>query len=148
MDDAKPFDRSASPTCRVCSRPSVSGSFLCERCRRLRGRGAIKKPDSEARLRAMSEQYDPATDTFRCYFTDVELNDERWSWRKADWEHLSPGDESSVVLASALINRMKANLTEPQFEELIAALAEKFRGGPFRESAFPTTPGSFSADEM
>src|SRR3954451_6525370 len=52
----------ASPTCRVCGKPSWPGSYLCARCRpiiaRFNIRGGRARPvDKPARLRAMKAQY-------------------------------------------------------------------------------------------
>jgi hypothetical protein len=49
----------------------------------------------------------------------------------------SPG--SSVVLVAALLNRMKADLTEDQWDAMIGALyALRIEGKPFDESALPS----------
>jgi hypothetical protein len=53
------------------------------------------------------------------------------------FEHRTPGDEASVVVTCALVNRMKTDLTEEQFKAMIAELAKVFTGGTFDERAFP-----------
>ena len=60
--------------------------------------------------------------------------------RSVTWEHLDPRDGSRVVLAAALINRMKADLTEEQFRGMVKALADHFEhpGVPFDKSAWPS----------
>jgi hypothetical protein len=60
--------------------------------------------------------------------------------RSAEWTHLTAGDESSVVLACKLVNRMQTDLTEGEFEMLVKALARCFDGEPFDEAAFPLEP--------
>lgn len=133
------------PTCRACSRPSVPGSYLCDPCRRLMGRLETRKDptgrgrviDKQARLRAMQEQWDKQEQCFRCRFTDIPLTGDYGSTSFPTWEHLTPGDESSVVLVADLINRMKADMTEPEFKSIVHALAQKFKGKPFDEEAFP-----------
>jgi hypothetical protein len=51
---------------------------------------------------------------------------------------LSPGDPWSVVLAADLVNKMKVNMTETQFREMVLALADHFRTNePFGREAFP-----------
>jgi hypothetical protein len=99
------------------------------------GRGrAVNK---QARLRAMERQFDPSINAYRCYFTRVPLVLAAGRRRSAEWAHRTPGDESSVVLACKLVNRMQTDLTEPEFEVLVKALARRFEGEPFDESAFP-----------
>src|SRR4051794_3624232 len=135
----------ASPDCRACGGESWPGSYLCERCRRLMARVETRKtPDGtgrvvnkEARLRAMQGQFDSSIDAFRCYFTNVPLVLEPGSRRSAEWTHLTAGDESSVVLASKIVNRMQSDLTEPEFEAFVKALAARFDGAEFDEAAFP-----------
>jgi hypothetical protein len=85
----------------------------------------------------MQRQLDRELDVFRCHFTGVALVIEGNSHRAAEWAHLTPGDESSVVLACKLINRMQSDLTEPEFRMLVKELAASFAGEPFDESAFP-----------
>lgn len=99
------------------------------------GRG--RAVDKQARLRAMQRQFDPSIDGYRCYFTHVELELAAGTRRSAEWAHLTAGDESSVVLACKLVNRMQTDLTEPEFEVFVKALARRFEGKPFDQSAFP-----------
>lgn len=137
-------------SCVVCSVPSLRGSNLCERCRRLRNRldirkdadGRSRRPDKAARLAAMKDQWDPEAGAFRCYYSDVELTDDYPSHRFASWEHLTPGDETSVVLVADLINKMKTDLTEKEFGAMIRALYRRLEGQPFDASAFPDRPSN------
>ena len=135
----------ASTTCRACGGQSVAGSYLCARCWPIMGRIETRKDpkgrgravDKQARLRAMQRQFDPLIDGYRCYFTHVELKLAAGTRRSAEWAHRTAGDESSVVLACKLVNRMQTDLTEPEFEVFVKALARHFEGEPFDESAFP-----------
>ena len=139
--------RAASTTCRACGGQSVAGSYLCARCRPIMGRIETRKDpqgrgravDKQARMRAMKRQFDPSIDGYRCYFSNVPLELAAGTRRSAEWAHLTPGDEGSVVLACKLVNRMQTDLTEPEFEALVKALARRFEGEPFDESAFPPT---------
>jgi hypothetical protein len=99
------------------------------------GRG--RAVDKEARLRAMQRQFDPSINGYRCHFTHVELELAAGTRRSAEWAHLTAGDESSVVLACKLVNRMQTDLTELEFEVFVKALARRFEGKPFDQSAFP-----------
>lgn len=82
----------------------------------------------------------PEADAFRCYFTGIALTEEPGDRRSITWEHLDPRDGSRVALAAALINRMKADLTEEQFRGMVKALADHFEhpAVPFDESAWPS----------
>lgn len=135
----------ASTTCRACGGQPVAGSYLCARCRPIMSRIETRKDpqgrgravDKQARLRAMKRQFDPSIDGYRCYFTNVPLEFAAGTRRSVEWAHLTARDESSVVLACKLVNRMQTDLTEPEFEALVKALARRFEGKPFDESAFP-----------
>jgi hypothetical protein len=102
--------------------------------------GSGRSVDKQARLRAMRRQFDPQIDSYRCYFTGVRLELAAGTRRSAEWTHLTAGDESSVVLACKLVNRMQTDLTEPEFKMLVKALARHFDGDPFDEAAFPPEP--------
>jgi hypothetical protein len=84
--------------------------------------GSGRSVDKQARLRAMQRQFDPQIDSYRCYFTDVPLELAAGTRRSAEWTHLTAGDETSVVLACKLVNRMQTDLTEGEFEMLVKAL--------------------------
>jgi hypothetical protein len=137
-----PTYTTSSLTCRICGRETVRNGFLCPECRsvyrpRLRG-------DKAARFRHMCERWDP-TLGFTCAYTGVKLElVDRTSPLYAEWEHATPGDESSVVLAAALVNRMKCYLTAERFRDMALALARYFDDpNPtkrFDLSAFPSGP--------
>lgn len=136
----------ASPTCRACGAESIRGSYLCARCRSLMARldvrkgpdGRGRKVDKGARLRAMQRQFDPTIDAYRCYFTGIALELGPGMRRSAEWAHLTPGEESKVVLACKLVNRMQTDLTEQEFRALVTALAQRFeRGELIDPAAFP-----------
>ncbi len=63
--------------------------------------------------------------------------DTHGSRRSATWEHVIPGDESSVVLVADLINKMKGDMQEDEFRSVVTALARFFSEGYFDETAFP-----------
>ena len=84
----------------------------------------------------------PQIDSYRFYFTGVPLELAAGTRRSAEWTRLRAGDESSVVLACKLVNRMQTDLTEGEFEMLVKALARRFDGEPFDEAAFPPEPSS------
>jgi len=99
------------------------------------GRG--RPIDRQARLAAMKRQWDPKVGAYRCHYTGISLDMSHGTRRHATWEHLTPGDESSVVLASALVNRMKSDMTDAEFQRMVGALARHFEGASFDGEAFP-----------
>lgn len=136
-------DKTPSPTCRICDAPAVPGSYLCDRCRRLRDRPETRpgaRVDVAARLRAMHTQWSAEEGAFRCYYTGLALTEGYGDPRFATWEHREPGDEASVVLVADLVNRMKTDLREREFIAMVRALARRFDGHPFDVTAFPTRP--------
>lgn len=145
---AKPW-WSPSEVCRVCTEPSEgwSTSFLCARCRRVYEQGGPGLRKKEARFRAMCAQWNNEAKAFLCYFTDLPLTDRVPGRRtSATWEHLTPGDPWSVVLAADLVNKMKGNMTETQFRRMIVALADHFRTNEsFDRKAFPVEASPFDA---
>lgn len=138
-------DWTASPTCKVCGHESLTGSYLCARCRHLLDRMDTRKDavgkgrtvDKAARRKALVEQWDSDIDGFRCRYTGIKLTHEFGSRRYATWEHRDPGDESSVVLVADLVNKMKGNMSEAEFRTMVRALARHFDDEPFDETAFP-----------
>jgi hypothetical protein len=91
-----------------------------------------------ARLRALQRSWRDGA--FHCFYTGIVLVEDGRRWRDhryLTFEHRTPGDESSVVVTCALVNRMKTDLTEEQFKAMVAELAKVFAGGTFDERAFP-----------
>jgi hypothetical protein len=131
---------SPSEICKVCTERSkpYTTSFLCPRCRRIYEQGGPGLKKKEARFRAMCDQSNGEEKAFLCHFTGLPLTDVPGSRTSGTWEHLSPGDPWSVVLAADLVNKMKVNMTETQFREMVIALADHFRTNePFDREAFP-----------
>jgi hypothetical protein len=90
-----------------------------------------------ARLAALQRQWDPKAGAFRCHYTGITLIDAHGSRRSATWEHVTPGDESSVVLVADVVNKMKGDLTEEEFRVFVRALARHFDEPGFDEGLFP-----------
>jgi hypothetical protein len=77
---------------------------------------------------------------FHCFYTDIALIEDARRWRHhryLTFEHLTPGDEKSVVVTCYLVNRMKTDLTNEQFRNMVTELAKVFAGGTFDERTFP-----------
>jgi hypothetical protein len=99
--------------------------------------GHLRHVDRAARLAALRTQWDPFIEAFRCHYTDVPLSLKPGTRRTATWEHLTPRDESSVVLLADLVNKMKSDMTDAEFRIVVRALANRFEGGLFDPYAFP-----------
>jgi hypothetical protein len=126
-----------SRQCEACRRPSGAKRY-CPICTGLLGRKRKgSKPDMAARREALRQQWNVELQAFTCGYTGIALS-HKGGARNAEWEHRRPGDESTVVLVAALVNRMKADLTEEQWDAMIRALyARRIEGQPFDESALP-----------
>lgn len=133
-------------TCAVCGAERHPRASVCTRCKRILDRieirrnasGAPRQVDKAARLRALQEAWRGGS--FRCFYTGIALIDDFQRWRDHRclvFEHRIPGDEASVVVTCALVNRMKTDLTEEQFKNMVRELARVFDGGTFDEGAFP-----------
>ena len=122
--------------CVVCEETIGSQARLCTRCKTLRDRPEQRKgwkKDPKAREKRMRKQWDAPTGAFLCHYTGLPLktepeNDGNYGPLYATWEHRdprSPSRASQVVLVGWLINDMKTDLTEQQFERMVKALASR-----------------------
>ncbi len=125
--------------CEVCSQAAHSRARLCKRCRKLIDRADTRrKPDKEARIEALRQAWDGQG--FRCHYTGVRLvEDNPRDPMYVTFDHREPRNESDVVVATALVNDMKSDLTEDEFRAFVIELAGRFAGGPFREELFRVT---------
>ena len=132
--------------CVVCGVEKHPQAYACKRCKRILdrletrrdGSGAYRRFDREARLRAMQDSWHDGA--FRCFYTGIALVEDGNRWRDhryLSFEHLTPGDEKSVVVTCYLVNRMKTDLTGEQFRAMVSELAKAFSGGAFDERFFP-----------
>lgn len=135
-----------SDGCVICEDPKHPQAYACDRCRRILRRvemrrdpsGKLRKPDREARIRALQEAWDPEARCFRCHYTRIALEThDLLDHRYLSLEHQTPGDETEIVVVSALLNRMKTDLSDEEFRQMVAALARRFEGEDFDERAFP-----------
>ncbi len=100
--------------------------------------GKIRKPDREARIRALQEAWDSEAGCFRCHYAGIPLEtDDHRDHRYLSLEHQTPGDETEIVVVSALLNRMKTDLSDGEFRRMVRALSRRFEGEEFDETAFP-----------
>jgi hypothetical protein len=131
--------------CVICGADKHPQAYACARCKRILDRletrknaGVARKYDREARIRAMQQAWRDGA--FRCHYTGVVLIDDPARWRDHRYfafEHQTPGDETSVVVTCALVNRMKTDLTDIEFRVMVSELAKVFTGGSFDEEVFP-----------
>lgn len=139
--------------CCICAEPRHPHpqAYACDRCGkiirrpeiRLDAEGRTRKPDRQARIRALQKSWDKNAKVFRCFYTGVPLltdPQDRSDHRYLSLEHQTPGDETDIVVVSLLLNRMKTDLTAGEFERMVEALAAKFRTGVFDKDAFPDRP--------
>jgi hypothetical protein len=109
-----------SNSCIVCGTERHPLAYACTRCERILDRvetrrdasGVLRQVDRAARLRALQASWQDGS--FRCFYTGIALMDDGHRWRDHRYlvfEHRIPGDEASVVVTCALVNRMKTDLT-------------------------------------
>jgi len=118
--------------CFICIRDRGIMRKYCPRCRKFVYRAGNKA----AHVLALILDYDPVTDTFRCHYTKIPLeeNDSK-SPRYLTFDHLEPGgkEKGNLVLTFALYNEGKTDMT---YEEHVAFCREVVRahdGGKFDE---------------
>jgi len=135
-----------SPGCVICEDAKHPQAYACDRCRKILRRvemrrdslGKLRKPDREARIQALKKAWDAEARCFRCHYTLIALKtDDHRDHRYLSLEHQTPGDETEIVVVSALINRMKTDLSDREFRRMVGALARRFEGEDFDETAFP-----------
>jgi hypothetical protein len=133
--------------CEICAEPCHPQAYACRRCKKILDRpefrkdpdGKVRRFDREARKSALKDAWDKEDKVFRCFYTQVALDTTDWrDHRYLSLEHQTPGDESNITVVSALVNRMKTDLSDDEFRRMVNALAESFApGGKFDEAAFP-----------
>jgi hypothetical protein len=96
---------------------------------------------------AMRHQWNKKEEAFICEYTGIKLSFDGGA-NDAEWEHRDPKhDPTDVVLVAAVVNRMKADMTLPEWDAMIRALYEYRIEGkrPFAESALPANYGPKSS---
>jgi hypothetical protein len=88
------------------------------------------------RQNALHASFNKELDGFLCYYTGIKLDlTGRYGPWHISFDHRTPGDEDSQVVAALWVNRMKTFLTEAQFLAVIHSLAGHIRtGAPFDKS--------------
>ena len=106
-------------------------AVFCRRCKRILDRVDMRrKPDRNARVRALKSAWDSTGRVFRCYYTGLELNEtDSKKPLYLTFDHRIPRNETDVVVTAACINDMKSDLTEEEFKAVVLQLAHHFTGG-------------------
>jgi len=107
-------------TCYICCGVVPPRHRYCARCY-----GHIyKRLEEKARAIALKAAWDPIRKGFRCYYTDVILdeNDLNSPWYLT-FDHRTPGKKGDLVVCAAWVNLMKNRLSEQEFRAVIIELA-------------------------
>jgi hypothetical protein len=113
--------------CVICGSPPLRWSYYCERCQNfLHG----QKRDNLYHVRAMKRSWDPDVDGFLCSYTGVRVDDGcRWSPWYLNFDHTTPGDRRTIVVAAAWVNRMKTALSQEEFRKVVREFHLHLRDG-------------------
>lgn len=132
--------------CVICDQPRSYRAKYCKTCSELLDRIETRKgakTNRGARLKALQDAWDGKC--FRCYYTGWPLCVDKKKHQNPYylvWEHRTPRDEQDIVVAANLINSMKSDLTEEEFQNLILGLAKRYQGSgemvPLIEKSFRT----------
>ena len=138
-----------SDGCLICGSEKHALARACQRCKKILDRietrraadGTARRISKDARVRALQRSWRDGA--FHCFYTDIQLVTDPQRWRDhrdhryLTFEHQTPGEEESVVVACALVNRMKTDLSDRDFRAFVTELAKTFTGGTFDERIFP-----------
>ena len=65
-----------------------------------------------------------------CYYTGMILDlENKKSPRYLVFDHWIPGDPSKVVICAAVVNEMKSDMSQDEFEDTVCQMADHFREG-------------------
>ncbi len=123
-----------SRECEICSNPARhQQASYCATCRRLVNRVDTRRDDGNgARKGALKNAWDG--ESFRCYYSDVPLVVDKSSHPLyLTFDHRTPRAKGDLVVAAAVINDMKTDMSEEEFRRLVLELARKFSGKTFDE---------------
>jgi len=125
-----------SKNCEICGSNIHPLAYCCKRCKKLIDRvDTRRKADKKARIQALKKAWDG--EGFRCYYSGVRLVEDNHKHPcYLTFDHRTPREESDVVVAAALVNDMKSDMTEDEFKNMIFQLTNSFNGGTFDRNAF------------
>ena len=127
---------SGTNACEICGSTIHPQAYCCKRCKKFIDRvDTRRKADKTARKQALKQAWDG--EGFRCYYSGVKLiEDNPKDPRYLTFDHCTPRQESNIVVAAAVLNDMKSDMTEDEFKAMVFQLASRFKGGIFDESVF------------
>jgi len=123
--------------CGICKLSKHPLANFCKRCKKIMDRICTRrKRDKDARIKALKESWDG--ECFRCYYSGVKLDEKNHhSPLYITFDHRIPRKEDDIVIAAAVINDMKSDLSEDEFKDLVNQLFAHFRKGvPINKNAF------------
>lgn len=116
--------------CTICGAPPVRWSYFCTRCRRFAlMHTRARRLHAEAMRRAWSAE----AGGFLCAYTGVRVEeDDPTSPWYFTFDHATPGDNRTLVVAAYWVNSMKTALSKDEFEAVIKEYARYLdEGGEF-----------------
>lgn len=110
--------------CAICGYPTMPRRKDCPRCHKL-----LTHMPRAAKRRALIEALDKSINKFRCFYTNLVLeeNDPN-SPLHLNFDHPIPGDNSRLVACASFVNQLKSVMTEAEFKRNIPLLAGHFEG--------------------
>jgi hypothetical protein len=123
--------------CGICGMSKHPYAKFCKRCKKIIDRIDIrKKHNKSARIMALKKSWDG--ECFRCYYSGVKLEEkDHHSPIYITFDHHIPREESDIVIAAAVINDMKSDLSDEEFKNVINQLSAHFcNGAPVNEDIF------------
>ena len=123
--------------CDICGLSKHPLAKFCKRCKKIIDRIDIrKKHNKSARIIALKKSWDGKC--FRCHYSGVRLEErDHHSPVYITFDHRIPREESDIVIAAAVINDMKSDLSDEEFKNAINQLSAWFsKGTPVSEDVF------------
>ena len=120
--------------CEICGNDLHPLAQYCKRCKKLIDRVDMrKKPNKMARVQALKQAWDGKD--FRCYYTGIRLVEGNYKDpRYITFDHRIPRQEDDIVVACAVLNDMKSDMSENEFRAMVLQLAEYFKRGIFDQN--------------
>ena len=115
--------------CYICCGAVPPRYKYCARCNEYLDQGR----EISAHVLALKAAWDPVAKGFRCYYTNVILEERDLSspWY-ITFDHRIPGKKGDLVVCAAWVNSMKNQLSEEEFKAVIIELARcREAGEPF-----------------
>ncbi len=108
--------------CVIC-RKGIRGGTYCEICGKLVEKGTRRKIKAKVSRKALSDSW--KNGAFHCKYTGVVvLTDTRYknNPRFLTFDHRTPRKGEDIVISAAIINDMKTDTSEKEFQRLVSAV--------------------------